>query len=272
MVRWSPAVEEAEAEEAHHHDGAHQVEQDNAAVVLVRSEEFVFHAAVDDDEPGDQAHEEQPLPEPAGFQVLPALVAEPEPGVLGKITLGPERRPGEAAHGYQHHGGEEDVDEEALPLRLFPAYYRRQVDGGAYPGSGYPEDGQLQMPALGPAIGYQRRYKVGEEGSGAYGVMRQQAAHAGLQDEQGRHYHEELGRPDLAQSERQVHHQAAGLHGFLLAVKDPVAVNGVDDYAEDYEESEDARHAPEEGVGHHGVADGDVGRPVIGVGGVLPRP
>jgi len=88
------------------------------------------HGAPQQAEPEDEADGEQYLPKAADFEILPALVAEPEPGVAQ-----PLKEPGplaeQAADNDHEKSAEEQVNGAALPGRLTAAEQARDKQGTA---------------------------------------------------------------------------------------------------------------------------------------------
>ena len=152
----SSAKEEPEAEEPDHQNGAEKIKDDQGAeFTLGAFFQEVPQWPINDQEPGDQPDKEQDLPELSQFQELPSLMTDPEPP-LSQEPLDPGDLTEKASSRHDEDGAEQKLDEKGLLPGLNPADDGGQVDGGPDPGGGDPEDGQLQVPALGPAVGDNR--------------------------------------------------------------------------------------------------------------------
>src|SRR5262249_47080629 len=97
-------------------------------------------------QPQEQPDQQQQLPEPAQVHVLITLVAEPEPDVPGELLLDAQPLAGQRAADHEDQGGEQDVDAQALALRLAAADGRGHEQAGRQPGGRDPEDAELQVP------------------------------------------------------------------------------------------------------------------------------
>src|SRR5579884_2255859 len=104
-------------------------------------------------QPDEQAGQQEQLPEAAQIDVFITLMAEPEPGVTVQFLLHAQPLAGQGTNDDDQEGGEEDVDEEALPLRFTSADGRSDEQAGGQPGGGDPEDAQLRVPGAHDGVG-----------------------------------------------------------------------------------------------------------------------
>ena len=94
--------------------------------------------------PDHQAGEEADLPGAAELDVGQALIAEPEPA-FADVAHDAEIIAGERADDDEQRHPEQQIDEEALSLRLAAADRRRQEQGRADPGEADPDDRRLDV-------------------------------------------------------------------------------------------------------------------------------
>ena len=130
--------------------------------------------AIDDQEPGDQAHQQQNLPYPSELQVLPSLMAEPEPPVPPKALDAGHLAP-EAAEGNHQDGRKQQFHQEPLFPWLSTADDRRKINRRCDPTRRDPKNGELQVPGLGQAIGKNRGDNGEPETCRVDGIMGQQS-------------------------------------------------------------------------------------------------
>ena len=104
-------------------------------------------------QPEEQPDEQRDLPEPAEVDVLVAAVAEVEPrGAGAEHLLHAQPLAGHRADDDEQERAEQDVDAEALPLRLVAAHRRADEQAGGQPGRGDPEDAELHVPRAGDDV------------------------------------------------------------------------------------------------------------------------
>ena len=85
--------------------------------------------AADEHEPEQQPDEQEPLPEAADVGVFPALVAEPEVAIQAELLHHREPLAGERADHDDQQADPQQVDAEALELRLVPGDRRARCTG-----------------------------------------------------------------------------------------------------------------------------------------------
>ena len=96
-------------------------------------------------EPEEQSHDQQELPAPPEVEILPSLVAKPEPPLSQKI-MDPQELPQKATPDHQGQGPEQKIDSPDLPTAFALTQGRGQHQTAADVGGDDPEKGQLQMP------------------------------------------------------------------------------------------------------------------------------
>ena len=133
------------------------------------------HVAPQQDEPEDEADGEQDLPGAAELEILPALVAEPEPRLAQQLgDAGPFAE--QAADRDEDDGAEQKMDGGALPGRLVAAQHAGDEQRAADIGRRDPEDGELQMPGAEQIARQERGQIDAEEVAGLGAVMRDATA------------------------------------------------------------------------------------------------
>src|SRR5690606_21903350 len=144
-----------------------------------------------------QPDDEQELPQPSDLQILPALVADPEPRrreELGDAAPLAEQ----AAEDHDREGAEQQVDPAGLVARLLDADDAAEKEGRRDIGRGDPEDRRLQVPGAQQVAREYLRQVEAVEIARLGPVVRQRAADQGLAEEQHRDDDEELDERLLA--------------------------------------------------------------------------
>ena len=225
--------------------------------------------AADQRQPDAQADEQEDLPEAAEVDVFPALVAEPE--VLRQAELLHHRQPlaGERADDDDEEADEQDVDAEALVLRLVSGDRRADVQAHAQPRGRDPQHRELRVPGAGQGVGQD----VGElEAVGLLAfdlVVRGDRAEQDLREEQRDHQPEVLRGGAHRRRDADHGQRIAGGQRRRRLVLVTRVVPAEQRDAGDQEQH--AEHRPHEQVRRRRVADQRLVRPVVRVGDVARR-
>ena len=243
------AVEQARAEQQADRNGSDDDEENERppAFLLQRRPQ----AAQDQRRPQQQADEQIDLPEAAEVEIFVALVAEPEVQ-RADAHVAVDRQPfaGERADDDDQQADEQEVDAEALELRLASAEQRRDVEAGGEPRGRDPQHRELGVPGAGDGIGEIFRHRQAVEALALDRVMRGDDAEQHLGEEQGRD-HEEIfrGRPHRWRDRRAGEHVGRGEAFGRLDVAPPhVELARVipDQPADPAEQHEDRDERPQE--------------------------
>ena len=178
------AVEQAGRIERTH---AHDRRYENRQQVFVAAVFEGRHGATQHQEqPQQEAHSQQQLPEAAQIQVFVTLMAEPEVRAAGQFVQydGGEVTHIRAGH-HDEQGNIQQVYTQCLEFWVFAAV----DDGGneqtaGQEASGNPEQCRLQVPSTRQRVGQELRQFNAEEGLAFHSVVRHQAAQQNLHDEQ----------------------------------------------------------------------------------------
>ncbi len=254
-------------------DGDGRIEEERGQLPLAS----VLHGRAEgpehEEEPEDEAHGQQQLPETAQVEVLAALVAQPEPQAA-QVAVDARELPEEAAEDHDGQGAEEQEHAGLLALGLDPAHERRQEETPAHPGRGDPEDRQLEVPGPREVVRQDACEVEAVEAPGFDAVVRQGAAQGRLAQEQQRHHREEEAHGLLAGRE------GPGVEPPLFRVPParlaaPAQVvelpEDEEDEAQAAQQRDEAHGAPQVGGGRGGVAHQGLVGPAVGVGVGLPR-
>ena len=140
--------------------------------------------------PEQQRHGQQHLPAAAQLQILPALMAKPEPQVGPPLRQQlPHARPfpQHAAHHHRDQRAKQHVHTSFLARRVAPAQGGRQKQRARHISRGNPEQGQLQMPGAQQIAGQPQRQVDAVKVARVGPVMRYSAAHEGLSQKKQSH-------------------------------------------------------------------------------------
>ncbi len=265
-------VHQAEAEESHHEHGAEHVEEHQRALVRIRlaAAKHRGQSAVNDDQPEDQTSEQENLPNPAQLEVLPSLVAQPEP-CFAEQAFDAECFPEQAPGNDQERCQKQQVHQQTLTFRLPLGDQRREEDACSDPGDRNPEDGQLEVPAFGPTVGVHLAYELHVEAAGVHGVVCQQSAVEDLDHKQQAGHEEVFGTGPLTGCQRCLKQLIGSFDALGRAVEELVPMHDVHHDAQHHEQAQYCCEAPDVRFGGGAIAHRPVRRPVVGVGETLTR-
>ena len=156
--------------------GAGEHQHQRAAVVAApqRRPEAAQHEPEPQHEPGEQTD----LPGAAEVDVLVALVPEPERQPERQLLVDREVLARQRSRDDQQQRAEQHVDSQPLEARLAPADHGGQEQAGREERGRDPEDGRLDVPGAGQAVGQVLREREAEEGLALDRVVRGDARRA----------------------------------------------------------------------------------------------
>ncbi|MNP33647.1 hypothetical protein D3C76_1268990 [compost metagenome] len=88
------------------------------------------------------------MPEAPQFQILPALMAQPEPQVA-EVAFCPEPLPDRTPGRERNQRPEQDIDQHPLAFRFLPADERSHINPHSQPCRRHPKDHELQVIRFG---------------------------------------------------------------------------------------------------------------------------
>ena len=220
--------------------------------------------------PEEQSHDQQELPPPPEVEILPSLVAEPEPP-LSRQLEDPEHFAEQTAEDDDREGGKKEVDPTGLPFWLAFAEGCREKKAAPHIAGGDPENGRLQMPGAEDIAGKKSGEVQPVKGSRIGPVMRRRASDEDLgEKEKDRHDEKFYGRPLAFRRPSRQELRMEVLSRSLPSEKIELAEDEKHGRGAGQQHHE-AQGAPEIGAGGRPVADGRVIGEIGGIGVILSR-